>query len=737
MRQTLNLVLLLWFLLCAPALAQSSGARPSGFFPDPISGGDSNATYFVLDANPNLNNERLLTFTDNFNVTDNGAGMTYVVDLATVPLADGGTGATTQQGAVNNILNFSGKASGDIVYYNGTNWVRLPIGSDTQVLTLASGLPTWSSAGAGAPANATYIVQSLNGTLSAERVATGTANRIVLTDGGANGNMTWDIGTDVVTLTGTQTLTNKTLTGPLFSWNSGNGVTLRGQTFNSVLNWADFTSAKTITFPDITGTVVLTAGAQTIGGVKTFSSAPTLTTGTLTAGANLQTFPSTAQTLVGRTSTDTLTNKTLTTPSFSASSLTLLQSSGNYTVSWQNPSSARAYTIRETGTDGHFAMTTTGATYSNGGIGYANGAQMLFSAAGTSGQVLLSGGAGAPSFGTVAATAGGTGQTTYAVGDTLYASSTTALSKRTIGGTGDFYVVAGGVPTWATRASLALPAQSNGQVDGRLTLVSGNPTGEATGATSLYYTPYRGNRIDLYNGSVWVTCTFSQITQSLTGLTINSNYDVFVYDSNADNVADTLDLVIWTNDSTRATTPVLQDGIYCKSGALGRRYVGTIRTIGAFAGCSDDAGLAGTRYVSNYYNQVLRTNGSIPTTASGTYTYASTIVRNWNNTFIGVDVVKCGLDDPSLIDAQSCLWARGADRAFNYINCNAGTQLAGYGGIAENAAADIASMPAAATFKLTGYGRVNFSEYTNGSTMTFFFDFGTNTSAGPITRTMQ
>lgn len=48
-----------------------------------------------------------------------------------------------------------------------------------------------------------------------KRTLTGTANRITIVDGGgAAGNPTFDIGSDVVTLTGTQTLTNKTLTSP-------------------------------------------------------------------------------------------------------------------------------------------------------------------------------------------------------------------------------------------------------------------------------------------------------------------------------------------------------------------------------------------------------------------------------------------------------------------------------------------------------------------------------------------
>ena len=51
---------------------------------------------------------------------------------------------------------------------------------------------------------------SLNADTTAAQIIAGTTNRITV--GTASGPTTLDIGTDIVTLTGTQTLTNKTLT---------------------------------------------------------------------------------------------------------------------------------------------------------------------------------------------------------------------------------------------------------------------------------------------------------------------------------------------------------------------------------------------------------------------------------------------------------------------------------------------------------------------------------------------
>ncbi len=42
--------------------------------------------------------------------------------------------------------NITDEAEGDIAYFDGTNWVRLPKGTDDQVLKLVSGVPSWEDA---------------------------------------------------------------------------------------------------------------------------------------------------------------------------------------------------------------------------------------------------------------------------------------------------------------------------------------------------------------------------------------------------------------------------------------------------------------------------------------------------------------------------------------------------------------------------------------------------------------
>lgn len=67
--------------------------------------------------------------------------------IGTVAIANGGTGASTKTAAFNALAPTT--INGDLIYFNGTNNVRLGIGSAGQVLTVSGGIPAWSSAGTG------------------------------------------------------------------------------------------------------------------------------------------------------------------------------------------------------------------------------------------------------------------------------------------------------------------------------------------------------------------------------------------------------------------------------------------------------------------------------------------------------------------------------------------------------------------------------------------------------------
>lgn len=204
-----------------------------------------------------------------------------------------------------------------------------------------------------------------------------------------------------------------------------------------------------------------------------------------------------------------------------------------------------------------------------------------------------------------------------------------------------------------------ITAAANGSAGGslldfngfRLTPTTATPVvaSNVTNATSIYLTPYLHNLISLYDGAAaWETLASAEITISLSGLTADTNYDVFVYNNAGTVTVDTL--TAWTNATTRATALVRQDGRWVKSGATTRRYVGTIR-ISAVTGELDwipyPSAAQGSLSIWNMQNRVL-----IPFRVfepADTYSYATATWRQANaNTNNQMNVVV-GLAE-SLID---------------------------------------------------------------------------------------
>lgn len=146
----------------------------------------------------------------------------------------------------------------------------------------------------------------------------------------------------------------------------------------------------------------------------------------------------------------------------------------------------------------------------------------------------------------------------------------------------------------------------------RITLETGVPvsTTDQTGKTTLYLTPFRGDKVSLYDGSVWAVHTLSEISITTSGLSTDTVYDVFLYDSSG---TLTLELAAWNSSTQRhasgtyASDLPTQDNIFVKSTNgttidATKRYVGTIRTDGSTQ--FEDS--TSRRLVYNYYNRVLR-----------------------------------------------------------------------------------------------------------------------------------
>lgn len=159
--------------------------------------------------------------------------------------------------------------------------------------------------------------------------------------------------------------------------------------------------------------------------------------------------------------------------------------------------------------------------------------------------------------------------------------------------------------------------------DFRLTLTTGTPvtTADVTGATTIYCAPYKGNQISLYSGSAWVTRSSAEFSVALGTITSALPYDVFCYDNGG---TPTLEILAWTNTTTRATALTTQDGVLVKTGATTRRYLGTFFTTATTT--TEDS--AANRYLWNYYNRVHRAMTRVETTAS--WAYSTAVLRQAN-----------------------------------------------------------------------------------------------------------
>ena len=182
---------------------------------------------------------------------------------------------------------------------------------------------------------------------------------------------------------------------------------------------------------------------------------------------------------------------------------------------------------------------------------------------------------------------------------------------------GSFYwdgsqILPGSIASISEQALALPPVPFN--VNGRLTLQTATPyTTADIAATTLYFTPYHGNRVPLYAlGADWSIYSLTEISVSLASLGSGKVNDVFLYYNGATLA---LNLVEWTNTTTRAVALTLKDGMLVKSGYPNYLYLGTIAA--SAAGKCDDTKLC--RYVWNNFNRRARQLALSDTTDNWSY----------------------------------------------------------------------------------------------------------------------
>lgn len=277
---------------------------------------------------------------------------------------------------------------------------------------------------------------------------------ILVLSGSSNANTSWVQQTPLPITVGTTAIVFTQFAAPVL-YAAGTGLNLVGNTFN-ISN----TTVTANTYGSSTAIPSFTVNAQ---GQLTAAStnAVIAPAGTLTGTTLASNVVSSSLTSVGTIGTGVWQGTTIST-AYGGTGLTSFTSGGAVYATSTSALTTGTLPITAGGTGitsfGTGVQTALGQNVTgSGGIVLATSPTLTTPNLGTPSAATLTNATGLPLTtgvtGTLGATNGGTGQSTYATGDILYASATNTLSKLAAGTNGYVLTLAGGVPTWAAASS--------------------------------------------------------------------------------------------------------------------------------------------------------------------------------------------------------------------------------------------------------------------------------------------
>jgi len=157
----------------------------------------------------------------------------------------------------------------------------------------------------------------------------------------------------------------------------------------------------------------------------------------------------------------------------------------------------------------------------------------------------------------------------------------------------------------------------------RMSLATGTPVTvtDVLGATTLFWTPYQGERVSIFTGTKWDQLTVAELSVTIPNTT-NTMYDLFV-DYNGGTLQ--LEFVVWADLFNRVTGLGEQNKKAVQFGSPQKLYVGSFSTAGSL-GTSEES--KGKHHLWNNYNRVKRVMLVEEPTASWNYTLA--VIRQAN-----------------------------------------------------------------------------------------------------------